>query len=57
MPAIKTESKPTTLASEWKTFFFLTICLFPALSIMLVCAYGFSIWFLQMFVMGPPGLN
>ena len=42
-------------ASEWKTFFMLTVCLFPALSIALVGAYGFSVWFLQMFLMGPPG--
>ncbi|WP_022939949.1 trimethylamine N-oxide reductase system protein TorE [Psychromonas hadalis] len=42
-------------SSEWKTFLFLTICLFPALSIALIGAYGFGIWFLQMFLMGPPG--
>jgi nitrate reductase NapE len=42
-------------ASEWKTFLVLTVCLFPALSVALIGAYGFGIWFLQMFLMGPPG--
>ncbi|AGH80071.1 TorE protein [Psychromonas sp. CNPT3] len=42
-------------APEWKTFLFLTVCLFPILSVALIGVYGFSVWFLQMFLMGPPG--
>ncbi|WP_019614950.1 trimethylamine N-oxide reductase system protein TorE [Psychromonas ossibalaenae] len=55
MSEIKTESEQTTRAGEWKTFLFITVCLFPILSVMLVGGYGFSVWFLQMFMIGPPG--
>lgn len=51
----KTEPEQATRSSEWKTFLLLTVCLFPLLSIFIVAGYGFSVWFLQMFVMGPPG--
>lgn len=55
MSSSNTVSEQTTRTSEWKTFLFLTVCLFPILSVALVSGYGFSLWFLQMFVMGPPG--
>ena len=51
----KTESEEITRSSEWKTFIMLTVFLFPILSVFAIGGYGFSIWFLQMFVMGPPG--
>jgi nitrate reductase NapE len=43
-----------TRAGEWKTFLFITIILFPLLSIVSVGGYGFAIWFLQILT-GPPG--
>lgn len=49
------ETHEISKSSERKTFFFLTVCLFPALTVALIGAYGFSVWFLQMFLMGPPG--
>jgi len=35
-------------------FLFITIVLFPILSVMIVGGYGFAVWFWQMFVAGPP---
>ena len=51
----KTGSEVVTRASEWKTFLMLTVVLIPLLSVLIVAGYGFAVWFLQMFVMGPPG--
>ncbi len=51
----KIESEQVTRRSEWKTFLMLTVFLFPTLSLFAIGGYGFSIWFLQIFVMGPPG--
>lgn len=39
---------------ERRLFLFLVIFLFPLLSVALVGAYGFAVWFLQM-LFGPPG--
>ncbi|MGY5451506.1 trimethylamine N-oxide reductase system protein TorE [Agarivorans sp. MS3-6] len=41
-------------SSEWKTFLFITIILFPVLAVILVGGYGFTVWMLQL-LMGPPG--
>jgi len=38
---------------ERRGFIFITVFLFPALSIVLVGGYGFAIWILQM-IFGPP---
>lgn len=40
---------------EWKAFLFITVFLFPILSVMFVGGYGFIIWMLQVFLLGPPG--
>ncbi|WP_261815484.1 trimethylamine N-oxide reductase system protein TorE [Vibrio gallicus] len=42
---------------EWKSFFFIAVVLFPILSVIFVGGYGFSVWMLQMFVWGPPGVH
>jgi nitrate reductase NapE len=55
MPNKTTESEEITRSTEWKTFLMLTVFLFPILSIAVIGGYGFSVWFLQMFMMGPPG--
>ena len=39
---------------ELKIFIFLTVFLVPILSVLLVSALGFSIWFSQILT-GPPG--
>lgn len=42
---------------EWKSFLFIAVVLFPVLSVAFVGGYGFLIWLLQVFVMGPPGAH
>ena len=39
---------------ELTLFLFITVVLFPILSVMIVGGYGFLVWFWQMFVAGPP---
>lgn len=39
---------------EWRLFIFIIVFLFPLLTIAIVGAMGFSIWFYQL-IMGPPG--
>ncbi|MCL1116340.1 MULTISPECIES: periplasmic nitrate reductase, NapE protein [Pseudomonadati] len=41
---------------ELKIFIFLTVFLAPILSVLLVSALGFSIWFSQILT-GPPGVS
>jgi nitrate reductase NapE len=38
---------------ERRGFIFITVFLFPALSVILVGGYGFAIWIFQM-IFGPP---
>lgn len=40
---------------EWRAFLFIIVLLFPILSVMFVSGYGFFIWALQVFFLGPPG--
>lgn len=42
-------------STEIRLFMFLTVVLFPLLSVMLVAGYGFAIWITQM-LFGPPGV-
>lgn len=39
---------------EWRLFIFIIVFLFPLLTVAIVGAMGFSIWFYQL-IMGPPG--
>lgn len=41
--------------TEIRLFIFLTVVLFPLLSVMLIAGYGFAIWISQM-IFGPPGV-
>lgn len=54
---MQTAEQGTNVAREKKRerrgLIFITIFLFPALSIILVGGYGFAIWILQM-IFGPP---
>lgn len=43
-----------TKKQEWLAFLFITVVLFPILSVIVVGGYGFIIWILQMYF-GPPG--
>ncbi|MDR3446283.1 MULTISPECIES: nitrate reductase [Dyella] len=49
--------EPSTNISTRKqerTTFLLLLVLFPVLSVMFIAAFGFTVWFWQMFVSGPP---
>lgn len=48
-----TKQTPTK-KSEIVLFFLLTAILIPGLTVALVGVYGFSIWFYQILVSGPP---
>lgn len=39
---------------ELTLFFFITVVLFPLLSVMIVGGYGFAVWISQMLFTGPP---
>jgi nitrate reductase NapE len=39
---------------EWRLYIFIIVFLFPILTVAIVGAMGFSIWFYQLIV-GPPG--
>lgn len=41
---------------EWMSFIFIVVFLFPILTVGLVSAYGFIVWALQVFVLGPPSM-
>lgn len=47
-------AEPRSRARELILFFFLAFAIWPILSIAFVGAYGFLVWFYQMFA-GPPG--
>lgn len=40
---------------EWRAFIFITVFLFPILSLIIVGGYGFAVWMSQVFLSGPPG--
>ncbi|ELR67570.1 Periplasmic nitrate reductase component NapE [Photobacterium marinum] len=40
---------------EWQLFLFIIIFLFPILSVAFVGGYGFLVWAMQVFFIGPPG--
>lgn len=41
--------------SEWKRFLLMAFIGLPIVSALLLCAYGFLVWFGQMWIWGPPG--
>ncbi len=51
---MQVEHVQTTKTEEIKGFLFLTIFLAPAVAVMLVGGYGFTIWMSQL-IAGPPG--
>lgn len=44
-----------TAKYEWLSFLFIIIFLFPILAVLIVGGYGFTIWAMQVFFIGPPG--
>jgi nitrate reductase NapE len=50
---VEPSANPSTRKQE-RTTFLLLLILFPVLSVMFIAAFGFIVWFWQMFVSGPP---
>lgn len=42
------------VASDWKRFLLLAVIILPILTICLIGAYGFAVWFMQLLFWGPP---
>ncbi|CAH0526385.1 periplasmic nitrate reductase, NapE protein [Vibrio hippocampi] len=42
---------------EWKSFFIICAVFFPLLAVAIVGGYGFIVWMLQVFFLGPPGAH
>lgn len=55
MSSVTDQKDQSTRGREWKAFLFITVFLFPILSVMVVGGYGFIVWMLQLFVFGPLG--
>ncbi len=41
--------------SEWKRFLLMGFIVLPIFTLLLICAFGFAVWFGQMWIWGPPG--
>ena len=41
--------------SEWKRFLLMGFIVLPIFTLLLICAYGFVVWFGQVLLWGPPG--
>ena len=54
MDAPSQDVSPDIKARETRAFIFLTVVLFPLMSVALVGSYGLLIWIYQMLA-GPPG--
>ncbi|MDT8879938.1 periplasmic nitrate reductase, NapE protein [Halomonas saccharevitans] len=49
------ETRSSGKRREWLAFLFVTAVVVPLLTIAVVVGYGFVVWMLQIFVLGPPG--
>lgn len=55
MSSVTNQESGEKRSREWQSFLFITVFLFPILSIMAVGGYGFIVWMMQIFLLGPPG--
>ncbi len=44
----------TAKSKDWRNFLLLGLVGLPITTILLICAYGFFIWFMQILFWGPP---
>lgn len=49
-----TSHPPLSTFSEWKRFLLLAFIGLPIVALLFICAYGFLVWFGQIFFWGPP---
>lgn len=52
--ALDADTGQPSKKSELTLFLFITVVLFPILSVMIVGGYGFAVWISQMLFTGPP---
>ena len=50
------QTEASVRRDELRSFLFLTICMAPIVTVILVAVYGFVIWFYQMLAGPPSGL-
>lgn len=50
----KNNEAPLTAGKEWKRFLLLALIGLPIMTIGVICAYGFLMWFGQILFWGPP---
>lgn len=55
MAESKSESGSVGKRREWLAFLFVVAIGVPLLTVAVVGGYGFVVWMLQVFVLGPPG--
>ena len=48
------ENNEIRKSEELRSFLFLTVVMVPVLTVMIIAAYGFAVWFYQMLIGGPP---
>ena len=48
------ENNEIRKSEELRSFLFLTVVMVPVLTVMIIAAYGFMVWFYQMLIGGPP---
>jgi periplasmic nitrate reductase NapE len=48
------ENEEIRKSEELRSFLFLTVVMVPVLTVMFIAAYGFTVWFYQMLIGGPP---
>lgn len=49
------DSRPSTRQEELRSFIFLSVVMAPVVAVVVIAAYGFSVWIYQMFA-GPPSV-
>jgi nitrate reductase NapE len=45
---------PRRKTEEIRSFLFLTVVMVPVLTLLFIAGYGFTVWFYQILVGGPP---
>ncbi len=48
------QSKEQPIKREWLTAFLMSFIALPIIALLFLCAYGFIVWFGQMWFWGPP---
>lgn len=49
------DDRPSTRQEELRSFIFLSVVMAPVVAVVVIAAYGFSVWIYQMFA-GPPSV-